>query len=231
MDRYFDEELRDLREKLILMSSLVEQMIEKSISMLTERKEELAQDIGEDEIKVNMMQIEIDDFALKLIALRQPAASDLRFIISAVKINSDLERIADLAVNISQRAEDLIKEPQLKPFVDLPKMAEIAEKMVKDAIDAFINKNSALAKDVCKRDDLVDNLNYQLFRELLTYMLQDPKNINYSIELLLVARHLERIGDHATNISEDVIYIIEGRDIRHHAQDGHSDEMNIQWKP
>lgn len=231
MDRYFDEELHKLRDRLTLMSSLVEQMIERSISMLTERKEELARDIGEDEKKVNMMQIEIDDFALKLIALRQPAASDLRFIISAVKINSDLERIADLAVNISQRAADLLKEPPLKPFVDLPRMAELAQKMLKDSIDAFTSNNASLAKDVCKRDDLVDNLNYQIFRELLTYMLQDPKNINYSVELLLVARHLERIGDHATNISEDVIYIVEGRDIRHHAGNGHSDERNIQWKP
>jgi phosphate transport system protein len=218
MDRHFDEELKNLKEKLIAMSSLTEEMIEKSITALKERKENLIKDVFEKEKTVNMMQIEVDDIALKLIALRQPAASDLRFIISAIKINSDLERIADLAVNIVQRTEELLKEPPLKPLIDIPRMTEISQGMVKDAIDSFINRNSKLARDVCCRDDSVDSLNDQIFRELITYMLQDAKNISRAIGLMLVARYLERIADHATNIGEDVFYMVEGRDIRHHIE-------------
>jgi len=219
MERHFDEELRDLKEKLIRMSSIVEEMIEKSITALKIRDEVLMKQVFEKEKNVNMMQIEIDDTALKLIALRQPAASDLRFLVSAIKINADLERIGDLAVNIAERVQDLLKEPPLKPLIDIPRMAEISQKMVKDSIDSFINRNSALAREVCRRDDSVDNLNDQIFRELLTYMLQDAKNINRAIGLMLVARCLERIADHATNIGEDVYYIVEGKDIRHHIED------------
>jgi len=219
MERHFDEELRDLKERLIRMSSVVEEMIEKSITALKIRDEGLMKQVFEKEKNVNMMQIDIDDTALKLIALRQPAASDLRFIISAIKINADLERIGDLAVNIAERGQDLLKEPPLKPLIDIPRMAEISQKMVKDAIDSFINRNSTLAREVCRRDDSVDNLNDQIFRELLTYMLQDTKNINRAIGLMLVARCLERIADHATNIGEDVYYIVEGKDIRHHIED------------
>ncbi|MBU2101866.1 MAG: phosphate signaling complex protein PhoU [Candidatus Omnitrophota bacterium] len=219
MERHFDEELKDLKEKLVRMSSIAEEMIEKSITALKERREDLTAGILEKEKAINMLQIEVDDFALKLIALRQPAASDLRFIISAIKINADLERIGDLAINIVERTKDLLREPPLKPLIDIPRMADITQKMVKDAIDSFINRNPVLAREICKRDDSVDNLNDQIFRELLTYMLQDAKNINRAIDLMLVARHLERIADHATNISEDVYYMVEGRDIRHHAQD------------
>jgi len=219
MERHFDEELRDLKEKLIRMSSVVEEMIEKSITALKIRDEGLMKQVFEKEKSVNMMQIDIDDIALKLIALRQPAASDLRFIISAIKINADLERIGDLAVNIAERGQDLLKEPPLKPLIDIPRMAEISQKMVKDSIDSFINRNSGLAREVCRRDDSVDNLNDQIFRELLTYMLQDTKNINRAIGLMLVARCLERIADHATNIGEDVYYIVEGKDIRHHVEE------------
>jgi len=219
MERHFDEELRDLKEKLIRMSSIVEEMIEKSITALKIRDEALLRQVFEKEKNVNMMQIEIDDMSLKLIALRQPAASDLRFIVSAIKINADLERIGDLAVNIAERGQDLLKEPTLKPLIDIPRMAEISQKMVKDSIDSFINRNSTLAREVCRRDDSVDNLNDQIFRELLTYMLQNAKNINRAIGLMLVARCLERIADHATNIGEDVYYIVEGKDIRHHIED------------
>lgn len=201
------------------MSSIAEEMIQKSTTALKDRNSALIADVFEKEKGVNMLQIEVDDTALKLIALHQPAASDLRFIISAIKINSDLERIGDLAINIAQCAQDLLKEAPLKPLIDIPRMADIAQKMVKDAIDAFVNKNSVLARDVCMRDDSVDDLNDQIFRELLTYMMQDSKNINRAIELILVARHLERIADHATNIGEDVYYIVEGKDIRHHVED------------
>ncbi len=219
MERHFDEELKDLKEKLIRMSSIVEEMIEKSITALRDREEELIKQVFEKEKTVNMMQIEIDDIAQKMIALRQPAASDLRFIISAIKINADLERIGDLAVNIAERTQTLLKEPPLKPLIDIPRMADISQKMVRESIDSFINKDSKLARDVCKRDDSVDNFNDQIFRELLTYMLQDAKNINRAIGLMLVARYLERIADHATNIGEDVYYIVEGKDIRHHIED------------
>jgi phosphate transport system protein len=219
MERHFDEELQDLKKNIIEMSSLSEEMIAESIIMLCERKGELKQRIFEKEDKINTMQIQIDDTAFKLIALRQPAASDLRFLISAIKINSDLERIGDLAVNIAERAEELLEEPPLKPFIDLPRMAEISQGMLKDAIDSFINRNSGLAKDVCLRDDTVDSLNEQIFRELLTYMFQNTKNINRAIKLTFVSKYLERIADHATNIAEDVCYMVEGKDIRHHIAD------------
>ncbi len=219
MDRHFDEELKVLKEKLISMSAYAEEMIAKSIAALKERRHELIGEVLEGEKKVNELQIDIDDYALKLIALHQPAAGDLRFIVSAIKINADLERIADLAVNIVERVQDLLKEPPLKPLVDLPQMAILAQNMVRDCLDAFVNRNSDLAVDVCRRDDQVDDLNGQLFRELYDYMMKDNSTINRALDLLLIARHLERIADHATNIGEDVYYIVKGQDIRHHHAD------------
>lgn len=216
MDRHFDEELRLLKEKIVRMSTLAQEMIENSIHALKDRKESLIAEVFHKEKAVNDLQIEIDDYAFKLIALHQPAASDLRFIISAIKINADVERIGDLAVNIVERVQDLLKEPPLKPLIDLPQMGVIAQGMVKDAITAFINRNADLGNEVCKRDDEVDNLNNEIFRELFGYMVSDSKNINRAIDLILVARHLERIADHATNIGEDVVYMVKGRDIRHH---------------
>lgn len=216
MDRHFDEELKLLKEKLVKMSALAQEMIENSIAALKDRREELIKEVFAQEKLVNDLQIDIDDYAFKLIALHQPAASDLRFIISAIKINSDVERIGDLAVNIVERVQDLLKEQPLKPLVDLPQMAVIAQNMVKDAIESFINRNPDVAREVCARDDKVDTLNGEIFRELFGYMLQDSRNINRAIDLILVARHLERIADHATNISEDVIYMVKGHDIRHH---------------
>ncbi|MCD6228368.1 MAG: phosphate signaling complex protein PhoU [Candidatus Omnitrophica bacterium] len=219
MERHFDEELKELKQKLVETSELVKKMIRNAVESLKERNESLIGKVFEDEKKVNMAQIEIDDHALKLIALRQPAASDLRFIISVIKINSDLERMADLAVNIAERNKELLKEPPLKPLIDVPRMAQITQGMLEDAIKAFLEKDSELARDICKRDDTVDNLNDQIFRELLTYMLSDPKNINRAIKLILVGKYLERIADHSTNIAEDVYYIIEGKDIRHHIEE------------
>lgn len=219
MERHFDEELQKLKENIIAMSLLAQDMIEDAIVMLKERKIELKERVFEKEKKLNMMQIEIDNIALKLIALRQPAAGDLRFIISAIKINSDLERIGDLAVNIVERNQELLKEPPLKPLIDIPRMAKISQKMVHDAIDSFINRKAELARQVCCQDDVVDNLNEQIFRELLTYMLQDAKNITRAISLTFISKYLERIADHATNIGEDVYYMVEGEDIRHHSQD------------
>jgi phosphate transport system protein len=147
-------------------------------------------------------------------------ATDLRFITSAMKIGSDLERIGDLAVNIAERTIDLLKQPELKPLIDIPRMAQLAQEMVRDAINAFVNRDDKLARDVCERDDRVDELNDQVFRELLTYMMQDPGTISVAVDLILVGRHLERIADHATNVGEDVIYMVRGKTIKHHIEEG-----------
>jgi len=219
MDRYFDEELNNLKEKLLNMCFFVEKMIEEAIEALKKRKISFIDKVFEKEEKVNLSQIEIDSKALELIALRQPAASDLRFIISVIKMNSDLERMADLAVNIAERAKELLKEPPLKPLIDLPRMATLTQNMLKNAIQSLLDKNSSLARKVCESDNEVDSLNEQIFRELITYMLSDPKNINRAIKLILIGRYLERIADLATNIAEDVYYILEGKDIRHHIEE------------
>jgi phosphate transport system protein len=216
MERHFDEELKELSKQLLEISALVEEAISHSVKALMERKDDLAGEVIKHEERINMLEIEIDELCLRLLALYQPAAIDLRFITSVMKINGDLERIGDQAVNIAERAQEIIKQPLLKPLIDIPRMAMLAQKMVKDSIDSLVNKDEALARDVCKRDDEVDNLNDQIFRELLTYMMQDPKTVTRAIELILVGRHLERIADHATNIAEDVIYFVGGMTIKHH---------------
>ncbi|MCD5397349.1 phosphate signaling complex protein PhoU, partial [candidate division NPL-UPA2 bacterium] len=176
----------------------------------------LAEKVIEQDPLIDILEIEVDEQCLKLLALRQPIAVDLRFIASAMKINSQLERIGDQAVNIAERALELVKEPLLKPLIDIPRMATLSQRMVKDSLDAFVNKDAALARSVCESDDEVDSLNDQIFRELLTYMMQDASTINRAVHLILIGRHLERIADHATNIAEDVIYFVKGRTIKHH---------------
>jgi phosphate transport system protein len=217
--RHFDEELDLLKQKLLLMASLAESMIFKAVKSLTDRDESRFEEVNQAEEKVNHLQIEIDDLCLKLLATQQPMATDLRFITSAMKINGELERIADMAVNITQCAAILIKQPQLKPLIDIPRMADMTQKMVKDTLDAFISRNVELARSVLTRDDEIDGLKEQIFRELLTFMLSDQSTIPRALELILVSRHLERIGDHATNIAEDVIYLTQGKDIRHHIEE------------
>ncbi|MCJ7577212.1 MAG: phosphate signaling complex protein PhoU [candidate division Zixibacteria bacterium] len=217
--RHFDEELDLLKQKLVFMASLAESMIYKAIKSLIEREDSLIQEVNKDEEKVNLLQIEIDELCLRLLALKQPMATDLRFITSAMKINSELERIADMAVNITQRAAVLIKQPQLKPYIDIPRMADLAQNMVKDSLDSFIKQDVDLARSVLIRDDKIDALKDQIFRELLTFMISDNSSIPRALELILVSRHLERIGDHATNIAEDVIYLVQGKDIRHHIEE------------
>jgi len=216
MERQFDEELKKLKEKLMQMASLTEKSISLAVRSLKDRKEKLAHQVFEGEEAVNLLDVEIDNLGLQLLALRQPMAVDLRFISSAMRIAVELERIADLSVNIAERVLDLLKVPLLKPLIDIPRMAEMAQNMVKDSIDAFINRDDQLARNVCERDDEVDDLNNQIFRELLTYMMQDPTTIKRAVDLILVARHLERMADHATNISEDVIYFVKGKTIKHH---------------
>ncbi len=216
MTRHFEEELNELKERLLYMGSLVEAMIQYSIKILVERKEDLAKDIRKHEEDVNHIQVEIDEICLKLLALYQPTAGDLRFITSAMKINSDLERMGDQAVNIAENSLDLLKAPPLKPLIDLPRMAEIVKNMVKNCLDAFVSKDPELAGKVLQTDDQVDKFKDDIFKELLVYMSQDPNNISRAMDLVLVSRNLERIGDHATNIAEDVIFMVSGKDIRHH---------------
>lgn len=219
MERQFDQELNDLKENLLKMASLAEEAIAKSIKALVERNSNLAQKIIDQDSKINFLEIEINNQCLKLLALKQPMAVDLRFITSAMKIVSHLERIADQAVNISQRTLELLKQPLLKPLIDIPRMAELAQEMVRTSIDSLVNKDSLLAKKIGGRDNLVDDLNDQIFRELLTYMIEDPRTIKRAIELILVGRHLERIADLATNISEEVVFILNGKNIKHPNQE------------
>jgi len=217
MPTHFQKELQELKEALLKMAALVEEAIRTAVRSLVKRDSDLAKKTFEGEDRINRMEIDIEDRCLKLLALRQPMAADLRFITSAMKIITDLERMGDQAVNIAERAISLNQEPQLKPYIDIPKIAEIAQSMVKDALDSFVNSDSKLARSVCERDDTVDGLNDQVFRELLTFMMSDPKTITRAVHLMIVCRCLERIADHATNIAEDVIFLVDARVIKHHA--------------
>ena len=217
METHFQQELTKLKEQLLKMGGLAERAISNAIDALVKRDTPLAErTIGEDE-KINKMELLIDEWCLKLLALHQPLAADLRFITSAMRINVELERIGDLAVNIAERVVSLNQEPQLKPYIDIPRMAEITKNLVKDVLDAFVNGDAELARSVCERDDQVDALNDQVFRELITYMLADPKTITRAVHLIIVSRYLERIADHATNIAEGVIFMVKALVIKHHA--------------
>lgn len=219
MDRQFDAELNALNEKLLHMARLAEESVALAVKSLKERNEALAQDVFKREGAINLLEIDIDELCMKLLALRQPVASDLRFITSAMKIGSDLERVGDLAVNIAEVSLELLKQPALKPLLDIPRMASLAQGMIRDSLNAFVNRDEKLARAVCERDDEVDSLNDQVFRELLTYMMNDPATIDRSVGLILIGRHLERIADHATNIGEDVIYLVLGKTIKHHIEE------------
>ena len=211
----FDEELRLLKERVLRIGSLVEAAIHDSVKSLVERNSDLAQKVIERDHKINALDVEIDEECIRLIALRQPKARDLRFITTAMKITTDLERIGDLAENIAERAIELNDEPQLKPYIDIPRMAEITEEMVRDSLDAFVRGCSKIPYEVIKRDDEVDNLNAQVFNELLFFMIQDPHTVSRATRISYVSKYLERIADHATNIAEMVIYMCEGKIIRH----------------
>ena len=214
MERQFDEQLKELREGLLAMGSLAETMIVKSVKALVERSDALVQEVFAHEEEMDQRCIESDDRCFTLLALRQPMASDLRFIAAGIKINSDLERIGDLAVNIAQATTFIISQPLLKPLIDIPRMAQLCQEMVKKSLDAFVARDAELAMLVIESDDSIDRLRDQVFRELLTYMMSDPTTVPRALDLILVARHLERIADHATNIAEDVVYIVRGEDIR-----------------
>jgi phosphate transport system protein len=219
MERHhFEADLQALRNQLLTMGGLVEERVHRAVDALIHRREEEAQRIIATDKEVNDLQIDIDNRCLKLLATQTPLAVDLRLITSAMKINADLERVGDQAVNIAENVLVLLPQPPLKPLIDIPRMAAIAEKMVRDALDAFVKRDAELARDVLRRDDEVDGLKDQLFRELLTYMMADPGTIQRALALILISRNLERIADHATNIAEDVIFIAEAKDVRHHAE-------------
>ena len=220
MERHhFEEELQALKNRLLTMGALVEERVHQAVRALIDRQLEEAEQVIRSDQDVNTLQIEIDDRCLKLLALQQPIATDLRLITAAMKINADLERIGDQAVNVAENVIKLLPQAPLKPLIDIPRMAELAEKMTRDALDAFVRKDPELARNVLQRDDEVDNLKDQVFRELLTYMMADPGTIQRALALILISRNLERIADHATNIAEDVIFVVEAKDVRHHHEE------------
>jgi phosphate transport system protein len=214
MERHFEIELQALRDRLLAMGGLAETMINKAIKALVDRDETLVQVVLAHEEEMDLLCIEIDDRSFTHMALMQPMASDLRFLVASIKINSDLERIGDQAVSIALRARSLITQPQLKPLIDIPRMATIVQEMVRNSLDAFVHQDPELARCVIDRDDEVDALRDQVFRELLTYMMGDATTIPRALDLILISRNLERIADHSTNIAEDVIYIVRGEDVR-----------------
>src|SRR5712691_972916 len=215
MQRHFHEELGALKQTLLAMGGLVEDQIRRVIRALVERDDAQARGVIDRDREVNAYENEIDEKCVELLALHQPTAGDLRFLTTAMKIVTDLERIGDQAVNIAQRARELNVEPQLKPYIDLPRMAELAQTMVKESLDAFVARDTGLARRVCGEDAAVDALNHQIFRELLTFMMEDPKTIPRAIRLILIARFLERVADHATNIAEMVIFMVDSKMVRH----------------
>ena len=215
MQRHFHEELDTLKQTLLAMGGLVEDQIRRVMRALLDRDGDLAQEVIDRDRQVNAYDVEIDEKCVELLALHQPTAGDLRFITTTLKIVTDIERIGDQAVNIAQRALELGREPQLKPYVDLPRMAEKAQRMVKESLDAFVSRDTALAREVCAEDSEVDALREQVFRELLTFMMEDPRTIPRAIRLILISRFLERVADHATNIAEMVIYMVESKMVRH----------------
>ncbi len=216
--RHFVEELEQLKTKLLEMSSLVEAAIQRSIAAVIHKDKSAAEEVFRSEARINQIEIEIDEFAINLLALNQPMAADLRLIVAALKINTDLERMGDLSVNIAERAKSLLEEPVIKPMVDIPHIAGLVQSMVRKALDAFVNRDPDLARSVLASDDAVDSLRTACYHELISFMEKDPQNIRPSMDLLTVTRNLERIADHSTNIAEDVLFLVKGVDVRHHAE-------------
>jgi len=215
MKKHYSGQLADIRELVLRMGGLAEQMTRRVIHALVQRDADILAEVRGMESQINQLHVEIDEACLELIALRQPAAVDLRFITAAMKIIVDMERIGDQAINITERAESLLAVPPLKPLIDIPRMADIAQEMLKASLDAYVNGDDNLAYQTILKDDEVDQLKDQVFRELLTFMMSDPTTIPRAMDLILVSRHIERIADHATNICEDVIFMVKGKDVRH----------------
>jgi phosphate transport system protein len=213
--RHFSDELQLLKERLLEMGDLAASRIDRAMAGLIARDSLILGEVIQGDESVNDYQIEIDDRCFKLLALRQPMATDLRLIMATTRITADLERVGDLAVNIAEAAARYIQHPPVKPLIDLPKMSDLAQQMLRDALSSFVSGEVALASDVLKRDDGLDDLKRQVFQDLLTYMLNNPELVAPALDLVLISRHLERVGDHATNIAEDIVFLVEGRDIRH----------------
>jgi len=218
MLRHFQEELEELQNRLLEMGSLVESAIHHSVQALVDRSEEMARQVLQNEDRINHLEVEIDELAIRLLALQQPMARDLRFLTAAIKINTDLERMGDLAVNIVERSIALMHHPPVKPLIDIPQMARTVQSMVRKSLDAFVQREPDLARSVLLSDDVVDGLRDAVHNELVAFMQQDPSVIPQAIDLILVARHLERIADHATNIAEDTLFLVKGVDVRHHME-------------
>ena len=212
---HFQEELEQLKTRLLEMGGLAEDRVRSALDGLVERDSQLVDRVLGGDVPINRLHIEIDSRCFKLFALYQPMAADLRTIVAAVKINTDLERVGDLAINIAEAARQYVVHPPVKKLIDIPRMANIAQNMLRDSLDAFVRRDTELAQRVLSEDDKLDDLKTQIFRELLTYMLQDPGTIEGALDLILISRHLERIGDHATNLAEDVIFMVSAQDVRH----------------
>lgn len=218
--RHFQEELEQLKARLLQMGGLAEEQVRLAIKGLVDRDRAMLARVLAGDGPLNALHIEVDDRCFTLLALHQPMAVDLRAIVAAVKINTDLERVGDLAINIAEAARRYAQHPAVKKLIDIPRMGSIAQGMLRDALDAFVRRDVDLAQRVLNEDDTLDALKTQIFRELLTYMLQDPSTTEPALELILISRHLERIGDHATNVAEDVIFMVSAKDVRHHAAEG-----------
>ncbi len=218
MMRHFEEELENLRNRLLEMSGLVEDSVYRSVQSLIEKDEAAAQQVLQNEARINRMEIEIDELATSLLARVQPMATDLRFITAAIKINNDLERMGDISVNIVRRTLSLMREPMPKELVDIPHMATIAQSMIRKSLDAFVRKDAELARSILTSDDVIDQLRDSVYEELISLMERDPTTVRQSINLMFIARALERLADHATNIAEDVLFLVEGVEVRHHTE-------------
>jgi phosphate transport system protein len=216
---HFQEELEQLKARLLEMGGLAEDRVRSAVKALVDRDAAIVDVVLAGDAPINQLHIEIDGRCFRMLALHQPMAVDLRAIMSAVKINTDLERVGDLAINIAEAVLRYLGHPPVKELIDIPRMADIAQGMLRDALDAYVRRDTALAQAVLDEDDALDALKKQVFRELLTYMLKDAQTIEPALDLILISRHLERIGDHATNIAEDVIFMVSARDVRHHASD------------
>jgi phosphate transport system protein len=217
--RHFEQELEQLKGKLLEMSALVESAIYRSIQGVVEKNQDLAEQVLKNEARINQLEIEVDDMAISLLALQAPLAADLRLVTAAIKINNDLERMGDLSVNIAQSALALMKEPMIRPLIDIPHIAGLAQGMVRKALDAFVNRDPEMARSVLASDDAVDNMRTASYHELISFMEKNPQQISQALYLLSTVRNLERIADHATNIAEDVLFLVKGIDVRHHNED------------
>ena len=217
--RHFEQELERLKAKLLEMSALVENAVYRSVQGVVEKNEELAQQVLNNEGRINQLEIQIDDLAISLLALQAPLAADLRLVTAAIKINNDLERMGDLSVSIAQSALALMREPVIRPMIDIPHIAGLAQSMVRKSLDSFVNRDAELARSVLASDDAVDNMRTASYHELMSFMENNPQQIRQSLYLLSVIRNLERIADHATNVAEDVLFLVKGIDVRHHNEE------------